>query len=174
MKQVNEKLVLMLMGRKIEKQQYLEEEGISIDRISEELYEMLAYMIETKNGDQLELSLYVLFMFEAWNESFVELLNQLLDCDWHTRHEDVAMLLQKLKHPSSIDVLYKTVPKVFPYLEYDEAFALAVKCIWALGDIGTEAALKRLNSLLSSENEIIVSNAKHQISRIESRNREIK
>jgi len=31
-----------------------------------------------------------------------------------------------------------------PYLEYDEAKALAVKCIWALGALGSVEAVEKL------------------------------
>jgi hypothetical protein len=55
----------------------------------------------------------------------------------------------------------------FPYLDYDDAFALGVKCIWALGRIQTEEAVARLTDLLSCGNTILEENAAEQLARIE-------
>lgn len=53
-----------------------------------------------------------------------------------------------------------------PFLEFDEAFALAVKCIWALGDINTPESREKLRLLSQSDNEIIRDNAINQLNRI--------
>jgi hypothetical protein len=75
------------------------------------------------------------------------------------------MLFQKLKSPQTIECLYKTALTQFDYLEFDEAFALAVKCIWALGDINTIEARQKLELLTQSENKIIKENAIQQLNR---------
>lgn len=79
------------------------------------------------------------------------------------------MLLQRLKLPSSIEVLYETAIKEYEYLDYDEAHALAVKCIWALEDIGTEYAEQKLQLLLNSNISVIKENAQKQLDRIDRR-----
>lgn len=95
-----------------------------------------------------------------YDEKFVTLLNQLLLSDWHYQHENIAELLQKLRNLSSVIPLYETANKHFKYLDYDEFNALAVKCIWALGDIATDTAQKCLLSLQENKDSIISNNAK--------------
>jgi len=52
-----------------------------------------------------------------------------------------------------------------PYLEYDEAKALAVKCIWALGALGSAEAVEKLKLLARSNNFIISSLPSRRIGR---------
>lgn len=72
----------------------------------------------------------------------VPVLAQLLEEDWHFRHEDIARSLQALKDPVAIEALFRTAQRKFPYLDYDDSTALARKCIWALADIGSPALEK--------------------------------
>lgn len=75
------------------------------------------------------------------------------------------MLLQKLKSPKSVDYLYNAINKSYSYLDYDDNHALAVKCIWALGDIGDTQAEETLKKLLNSNNRVIVENSRKQLER---------
>ena len=59
---------------------------------------------------------------------------------WHTRHENFATALQRMKDPSAVDALFEAALSRHDYLDYDEFFSLARKCTWALADIGTPAA----------------------------------
>ncbi|MBB2749926.1 UNVERIFIED_ORG: HEAT repeat protein [Rhizobium aethiopicum] len=63
------------------------------------------------------------------------LLLQLLQEGWHFKHEDVVSALADLKAPEAVEALYKVTYWVPSYLEFDDARALAVKAIWALGAI---------------------------------------
>ena len=98
-------------------------------------------------------------------QSCVAPLNSLLTENWHERHEDIAWALQMLRHPSSVDALYHAALADFDYLAYDEAHALAVKCCWALGDINTAYANKKLHDLSQSESQIVAEAAKYQLDR---------
>jgi hypothetical protein len=51
------------------------------------------------------------------------------------------------------------------YLEFDEARALAVKAVWALGGIQDPAAREALESLTTSANDIVAENAVAQLQR---------
>lgn len=84
---------------------------------------------------------------------------------WHHQHEDIATLLDFLKSPNSIECLYKITLTEFEYLSYDDSYALALKCIWALGNINTEESKQKLELLSKSENEIIRQNARKQLER---------
>lgn len=145
--------------------------GASSDLFESELKQSFQETVCNEDGEMLEYLVYSLFLCEsAINLSnYNGILNKLIVSTWHEQHENIAMLLQKFKSPTSVDVLYETATKEFKYLEYDEAYALAVKCIWALGDIGTEQAKEQLELLLNSSNHIIKENAQKQIDRIKSK-----
>ena len=74
---------------------------------------------------------------------------------WHTRHEDLATALQRMKDPGAIDALFEAALSRHDYLDYDEFFGLARKCTWALADIGTPAARDRLRELGRAKNATI-------------------
>ncbi|WP_338804667.1 hypothetical protein WDV76_04965 [Xenorhabdus griffiniae] len=95
----------------------------------------------------------------------IHILNELILAQWHYKHEDLARLLHKYRKPSSVDALYKVSTFELEYLDFDDSYALAVKCIWGLGDIGTPEALKKLKILSISDNKIIKENALNQLKR---------
>ena len=117
------------------------------------------------NADDVEFSLYVGFCFGLFADEFAEILCKLIIADWHYRHEDIASILQKLKIPSTVESLYTAALLNLEYLEYSDTAPLARKCIWALGDIGTDEAKERLESLASSDCETIKEYAKRQLTR---------
>lgn len=98
-------------------------------------------------------------------ERYVTILNTLLNCEWHYQHENMVMILQKLKSPSSISCLYKEISTDREYLKYNNESKI-VKCLWALGEIGTEQALDKIYILANSENKMISIHAIEQLERI--------
>ena len=69
------------------------------------------------------------------SRQWAPLLCKLMEGDWHDSHEDIAHALQNLRLPSTTDCLYRTALRKHDYLAYNDNYALAVKCIWALHDI---------------------------------------
>ena len=96
--------------------------------------------------------------------SHVEPLVDLLQLDWHTRHEDIVGLLQRAKDDRASNVLLETATRKFDYLEYDKNEGLARKCTWALADIGSPLAIDHLRALATNENELIARYAKKRLS----------
>ncbi|WP_270727174.1 HEAT repeat domain-containing protein [Shimia sp. Alg240-R146] len=81
-------------------------------------------------------------------DGLCDILTEALSQDWHFRHEDVARAIQQLRCPSAVAALEARALNCPSYLEWDDDFALARKCSWALADIGTpeaRAALERLS-----------------------------
>lgn len=110
--------------------------------------------LANRSLDDVECALRLAFKFKLsrhWAPTFAALLDE----DWHFSHEDLASCLQDIRDPATVDALYRCALKRLSYLAYDEAYALAVKCIWALHDIGTSAAVERLESLASCDVEPI-------------------
>jgi HEAT repeat protein len=104
----------------------------------------------------------VCFKF-GFSDDHLQPLITLAFADWHQRHEDVAMALGKLRSPSSVDALVHLAQWVPGYLEFDDARALAVKAIWALGGISGDAAHRALESLASSHCSIVAESAIAQL-----------
>ncbi len=165
MRGIDEQDLDKLIFGTISKEQFLELIKVKSEDLGNELFEMVNFAYEQHSDVNVEIAIYLVFTYELFSENYLDVLNNLILCDWHEQHENIAMLLQRLKSPKSVDYLYNTVNKKYSYLEYDDSYALAVKCIWALGDIGNEEAKEYLKRLLNSENEIIVENAKKQLER---------
>ncbi|WP_049732969.1 HEAT repeat domain-containing protein [Rhizobium ecuadorense] len=125
--------------------------------------ELLAEAIESKIADDVECALIVGFSFGFTNES-LDLLLQLLQEGWHFKHEDVVSALADLKAPEAVEALYEVTHWVPSYLEFDDARALAVKAIWALGAIADPRAQAFLMALSTDQNIIIQQNALKQLS----------
>ncbi|MBD2822911.1 HEAT repeat domain-containing protein [Xenorhabdus sp. 42] len=124
----------------------------------------LELSISNNDADAIDLFLYFGAVI-GYDYSCISLLNELILMQWHYKHEDLAIILQHYKHPSSIDSLYQVSNFELEYLDFDDSYALAVKCIWGLGDIGTPEALEKLKILSESDNQIIRDNATNQLKR---------
>ena len=124
-------------------------------------------MVERSSDDVSSLMLLV-FHFKV-SSRWAPILGRLLGEEWPYVHEDIAGLLQDIRDPGSVDCLFAAAEKQLPYLEYDDAHALGVKCIWALHDIGTEAARMRLEALLESNIGVIREAARKRLDDLASR-----
>lgn len=80
-----------------------------------------------------------------YEKEYIPLLIELLDADWHVRHEDIVLAFQDFKDNDSTAILLKTAKRKFEYLDYDNSYALARKCTWALAEIAT---IESKNALL--------------------------
>lgn len=162
MKEQQIKLITKLMRNSISKEQFVKEfncNPVSIKSLLETAY------LE-KNEDDIDYLFYILFTFNLVTDEYVDLLCRLMDAPWHHNHEDIASIFQSFEFHQGVECLYRAALTQHKYLEYDEAYALAVKCIWALGAINTPDSIKKLQLLTESKNEIIRSNAINQLSRI--------
>lgn len=166
MKSVDECQLDKLIFNKISKERFLKIIRVKPEKLEVELLEMLNIAYDQCSSCNVEVALYLIFVYELFSEMYLNLLNNLILCDWHEQHENIAMILQRIKSPQSVDYLYIAASKKYSYLEYDDNFALAVKCIWALGEINTDEAMKKLEILQMSENDIIKKNAIKQLQRI--------
>lgn len=124
--------------------------------------DLLREAVDRRDPVDVELALVVCFRF-GFTDGHLPPLLSLAFADWHQRHEDVASALGRLRSPASVDALVHLARWVPAYLETDEARALAVKAIWALGGIGGEAARQALISLAASQCSIVAENAVAQL-----------
>lgn len=107
--------------------------------------EIFHYVYNIKNADYVEFALVACARFGIYNNKFVDILCKLLKEKWHYRHENIVNVLQELKSSKSVQTLYEVIFIKYDYLhKVDECHALARKCIWALGEMGTHEAYDKL------------------------------
>ncbi len=158
-------LLHKLMTRAVTPEVFSKSFTIDIYKNPGYIRELLEVALLQNEANDVEYLLTAIFHFELFVEDYVDILCKLMNETWHFQHENIAMIFQKIKSPKTIDCLYNAALTQFDYLEFDEAFALAVKCIWALGDINTLESKEKLKLLTQSENKIIKDNAINQLNR---------
>lgn len=165
MKKVEREILHKLMTRAITPEMFVKDFTVDISKNPIYIRELLELAYLEHEANDVEYLLIAIFHFRLFMEDYVDVLCKLMIETWHFQHENIASIFQKIKSPRTIECLYKTSLAQFEYLEFDEAFALAVKCIWALGDINTLESKEKLKLLSQSENEIIRDNAIKQLNR---------
>lgn len=155
-----------LRKKTVSKEGLLQKLNISEENMCKYISEMLEVACVNEDSTLVSDAVYLIFLYKPPFDKIINSLNFLIRSGFHEKHEDIAMLLQEAKSPSSIDALYETACAKYDYLAYDEFYALAVKCIWALGDINELESREKLIILSKCENEIIKNNAIYQLNRI--------
>ena len=146
------------------KDKFIKDFTVNVKKNPNYLISLLEIAYKEKNALDVYYSLCIGFHFDLFTKDFVNIFIKLIESDWHNEHEDIASIMQYLKSPKTVNCLYNTALKQFKYLDYDEFYALAVKCIWALGAIKTDEAREKLKLLSKSKNIIIKENAIKQLS----------
>jgi len=126
--------------------------------------QLLEEALSSGMPDEVEYALIVGFTFR-FSPSHLEALSRLSEADWHFKHEDVVTALGQLKDRGAVEALYRSALKRYRYLDFDDSRALAVKAIWALGQIQDISAEKKLERLAQSDEKIIRNEALNQLRR---------
>lgn len=118
--------------------------------------------------DSLALEDAVYAAFEAdLPQELAGMLAEVLQMPWHFRHEDVASALRTMRDAHTVTALFQTIFAEHEYLNHDELFGLARKCIWALADIGTPEARERLTEVTKTANATVAAYARKRLDRWE-------
>lgn len=123
---------------------------------------LLEEAVESRVPDDVECALLVGFTF-GFTTDHLNVLVRLMDEDWHVRHEDVVTALGTLRDERALPALSRAARYLPAYLEYDESRALAVKAIWAIGQVPGREALATLRELAGSNEEIVRSEVAKQL-----------
>jgi len=149
---------------------FLTEFGVDVTRNPDYVVQLLESACVARNSTDVELALAIGLTFGVFEDPHIpgssSVLVRLLESDWHESHEDIAETLESMRAPEAVEPLYRTALVRYPYLDYDEAYALGVKCVWGLGEIGTPEAVDRLRLLAACDNEVIRENAAYQLERL--------
>lgn len=111
--------------------------------------------ITNKDKIIIEETIVLIYTGAFAYSSFTLKLCYLLQESWHEKHEDIAMLLKEIADISSVECLYKAAELQLDYLDYDDTYQFARKCIKALSAIGNEDAIEKLQILSNSKTKKI-------------------
>jgi len=153
--------------RQLQKE-FLKNDNERIEYIKTELEK--AY--NEKNGKSINTLILAIYMFELHSKKFVDILCKLTKEEWHGKHEDIVFYLQQMELSSTIECIYELAISDFEKYRWDDNFALARKCCFALGDINTPKAKEKLESLLQSDEEMIRKHAMEQLERCDFSNKD--
>lgn len=150
-------------SRKINGEQLANETGMNCEGFHKTLSINIQECIDSQDSNFLGLLIWgTAFWAEKYPEygttelpRLTSLLNELLILEWHQKHEDIVLLLQRVQSKSSVPYLYQASKLQLPYLDWDEYFSFPKKCIRAIARIGGDEAVTMLNLLAKDENEEI-------------------
>jgi HEAT repeat protein len=86
---------------------------------------------------------------------------------WHKEHENlVSILCDAPDSRGRAELFFELASRRFEYLSYDLTFALARRCIWCLGKLGTKEGLEFVTQLLQSNNRVVRRHAFEQLTHL--------
>jgi hypothetical protein len=116
-----------------------------------------------KDSEAIKLGMIIGFTKQCFSDIFLDIFCKMLLADWHKEHEDIAMELKELKDLATVECLAEAAELKFDYLDYDDTFQFARKCIKAISAIDTELAIAKLRNLAQSKNKRIREYAKKEL-----------
>lgn len=159
------RLIMSFLRKEIGRAEFMRKFPLREDDLGRIALDVLTSALASKDESDVNYGMYLGFSL-GFSVEHAETLTRLLAEDWHSKHEDIASTLQELRWQGAVDVLYRTALKSYDYLSYDDSYALGVKCIWALGDIGTPEALDKLRAISREGNRVLRANARKQLIRL--------
>jgi radical SAM superfamily enzyme len=137
-----------------------------VKNINEEYcIDLLREALSNADSEKVEVGLIVGNSANCFSNKSASLLCELLQQDWHYKHEDIAALLKEVGDQTTVDCLYKAAQFQFDYLDYDDTYQFARKCIKVLSFIGGSKALEKLNLLTNVPSPQICAYATKEIHR---------
>lgn len=158
-------LVEYFINRKIGKEELLQKLSIELEFSLNEnsCLQKLEAALNQHDSESIEVFLMVGFMIGFTSQASVIMCKLIISPD-HNSHEDIANFLKELADPKTADCLYKAAELQFAYLDYDETYQFARKCIKALFAIGDENSINKIRMLTKSKIPEIAEHANHELS----------
>jgi|GEM_PF-2856343 hypothetical protein len=157
--------------KEIDRNEFVKKIQAEIGGKKEDFRDLFQQIIQSKNQDELELGLAILYAVEE-NNDLIDLIHQLILEPWHREYEELAHDLQRRKQPESVPFLKEAMQKKYDYLEsYGTGTRQFInQCGHALRSIGTEAAIEAIRTLSQSDDPVIKDEMRYRLSQIEGRN----
>lgn len=150
MSEETKKLLILLTSGRITKEEFIREYSNDKRVDKEYCFDLLKQAVNDKDDEKVEEAIVVGSALNCFSNGFSEVFCELLLSDWHYKHEDIARILQDLKDPSTVDCLYDASQLRFEYLDYDDTYQFARRCIKVLSAIDNEEAINKLQLLTNS------------------------
>jgi hypothetical protein len=132
------------------------------DNRDSEVVQLLERAVDSGDPSDVEGALSVSFN-GGGGAAAVPLLARLLVAYGHNSHEDIALVLQWRRDPRAVEALGAAALMKHDYLAFDNSYAFARKCTWALADIGTPEAQAKLRLLAANSDETIAGYAQKRL-----------
>ena len=124
-----------------------------VDIINEPQFVSLAIKDAIKNRSDDDLRMAMLLIWLSKNYlGFIDVLNELLINPNHIRHQEIVMILQHVKSPSTVPFAKKALETNFDYLQYtcSDSDAIAKWFSHLLASIGTPEAIALIEEYSNS------------------------
>jgi hypothetical protein len=138
--------------------------GFDIDADPQAVFSLLEEAKRLGDATSIECALMIAHG-RTRDIDMVPTLIDLLRSTAHERHEDLARWLQDLRDPRAAEALFAVALTKHEYLAYNNSYALARKCTWALADIGTVEAQAKLRLLAGCHDPEIAGYAQKRLDR---------
>jgi tetratricopeptide (TPR) repeat protein len=117
-------LIIDYALKRVSQEEFLARYPVNPRKDSGYVMRILNETFHNRNKDDVECAMILGFKFGFTSES-VDVLCRLILEDWHTQHESMASLLQRIKDPRAVDCLFKTATTRFPKNEFRASYLLA-------------------------------------------------
>lgn len=166
-----EKLIIKYRLREVSQDDFIKSLPKELFENSDYLKNVFLSIIEKKDSDRLQSALILLWTIGREKEQ-IDILNQLLLEDWHTKYEDIIHEIQKQKNPSSIPFIKKAIQSKYEYLS---SYGTGVRefinqCGHALKNINTKDSINVIYDLSKSSNSVLKDEMLYRISKIDGTN----
>jgi hypothetical protein len=166
MQNKEKELILKLALNELTTNDFMHQYPVNLGDHKDYVLKVLESSLISKDSDDVTYALLLGFSIDAFSQGYSRILCKLLLEGWHYKHEDIILILQKLKDPASVNCLYQSALMHLDYLDYDETHALARKAIHALADINTDEARQKLALLAESNVPVIREKAEKQLRKL--------
>lgn len=131
----------------LDKEQFLKKYS-AISKIDNEFcVNMLDKAFQEKDRENVDEAIALASVLNCFSSRFSSIFCKLLQENWHYKHEDIARILQDLEDASTVNCLFSAAQLHFDYLDYDDSYQFARKCIKALSAINNAEAINKLRLL---------------------------
>ena len=134
-------LFLRYFGNKITQDELYVSIGVKDAEFEQFLLIKMILAYKQEDAEMIEYLIFTIFLAEDELNisSLLDILNKLILCKWHEKHEDIVFLLQKIRDSESVECLYQA----------------------------NQEAVNKLKLLVTSNNEIIRLCAERQLQKVQ-------
>ena len=122
-------LFLRYFGNKITQDELYVSIGVKDAEFEQFLLIKMILAYKQEDAEMIEYLIFTIFLAEDELNisSLLDILNKLILCKWHEKHEDIVFLLQKIRDSESVECLYQAIFLRPAYLKWDDNYSFERK-----------------------------------------------